>query len=149
MEASTFWGACGAICRDVFLSLGGFDESYRQPSIEDIELGYRLKQAGYRIKLCKTLQVKHLKHWGVVSLLKADFFYRALAWTQLILRNGKLINDLNLQLSSRGERDVSLWAFRRQPATEEVGFTNVRSKCLLQTSAYLKRIKSLEQNIIN
>lgn len=100
-EASTFWGACGAIRRDVFLSMGGFDESYRQPSIEDIELGYRLKQAGYRIKLCKTLQVKHLKHWGVVSLLKADFFYRALPWTELILRDGKLINDLNLQLSSR------------------------------------------------
>ena len=81
--------------------MGGFDESYRQPSIEDIELGYRLKQAGYQIKLCKTLQVKHLKHWGVVSLLKADFFYRALPWTELILRDGKLINDLNLQLSSR------------------------------------------------
>lgn len=100
-SASTFWGACGAIRREVFLSMGGFNESYRQPSIEDIELGYRLKQAGYKIKLCKTLQVKHLKRWGVVSLLKADFFYRALPWTELILRDGKLINDLNLQFSSR------------------------------------------------
>jgi glycosyltransferase involved in cell wall biosynthesis len=100
-EASTFWGACGAIRREVFLSIGGFNESYRQPSTEDIELGYRLKQAGHRIHLCKSLQVKHLKRWGVVSLLKADFFYRALPWTELILRDRALINDLNLQLKSR------------------------------------------------
>lgn len=100
-EASTFWGACGAIRREVFLCMGGFDESYRYPSIEDIELGYRLKQAGHRIRLCKTLQVKHLKRWGVVSLLKADFFYRALPWTELILRDRAFINDLNLQLTSR------------------------------------------------
>jgi glycosyltransferase involved in cell wall biosynthesis len=100
-EASTFWGACGAIRREIFLAMGGFDESYRQPSIEDIELGYRLKQARYRIRLCKTLQVKHLKHWGVVSLLKADFCCRALPWTELILRDRRFINDLNLQLSSR------------------------------------------------
>ena len=50
-EASTFWGACGAIRREVFLSLGGFDETYRQPSVEDIELGYRLKKGGYQVRL--------------------------------------------------------------------------------------------------
>lgn len=100
-EASTFWGACGLIRREIFLQMGGFNESYRRPSIEDIELGYRLKQAGYRIRLCKTLQVKHLKRWEPISLLRADFFYRALPWTELIWRDRKLNNDLNLQVSSR------------------------------------------------
>lgn len=100
-EASTFWGACGAIRRELFLAIGGFDESYRLPCVEDIELGYRLKMAGYRIKLCKSLQVKHLKRWGAISLLRADFFYRALPWTNLILRYSQLKNDLNLQWSSR------------------------------------------------
>jgi glycosyltransferase involved in cell wall biosynthesis len=100
-EASTFFGACGAIRREAFLALGGYDERHRQPSIEDIELGYRLKQAGHRIRLHKTLQVKHLKPWGVVSLLKADFFHRALPWTALILRDRRFINDLNLRLSNR------------------------------------------------
>jgi len=100
-DACTFWGACGAIRREVFLAVGGFYEQYRRPSIEDIELGYRLWQAGKRIRLCKTLQVKHLKRWGVISLLKADFYYRALPWTQLILRQRRLPNDLNLRLSSR------------------------------------------------
>ncbi|BAY86987.1 family 2 glycosyl transferase [Calothrix parasitica NIES-267] len=100
-EAFTFWGACGAIRREIFLSVGGFDESYRRPSIEDIELGYRIRGAGYKIKLLKNLHVKHLKYWGVVSLLKAEIFYRALPWTDLILRQRQLDNDLNLGLSNR------------------------------------------------
>ena len=100
-EASTFWGACGAIRRDVFNKVGGFDEGYRRPSIEDIDLGYRLKKAGYIIHLLKHIQVKHLKHWDFSSLLKADFFYRALPWTELILSEGRFIDDLNLKRSNR------------------------------------------------
>jgi glycosyltransferase involved in cell wall biosynthesis len=100
-DASTFWGACGAIRREIFSELGGFDEKYRYPSIEDIELGYRLKRKGCRILLSKQLMVKHLKHWGILSLLKADFFYRALPWTDLILNEGGFIDDLNLTISSR------------------------------------------------
>ncbi len=100
-EASTFWGACGAIRRDIFWEMGGFDQSYRRPCIEDIELGYRLKKAGYRIRLCKDIHVKHLKLWTPYSLLRADFFYRALPWTELIHRDKHFVNDLNLQWSSR------------------------------------------------
>jgi glycosyltransferase involved in cell wall biosynthesis len=100
-EASTFWGACGAIKQDIFEKMGGFDEIYRHPSIEDIELGYRLKAHSYRIRLCKDIYVKHLKHWTVFSLLRADFFYRALPWTELIHRDQNFVNDLNLQWSSR------------------------------------------------
>jgi len=59
-DASTFWAGCGAIRRDVFVELGGFDPHYTRPSIEDIELGYRLRAAGLRIRLAKHLQVTHL-----------------------------------------------------------------------------------------
>ena len=53
-EASTFWAGCGAIRRSVFEEMGGFDEQrFPTPSIEDIELGYRLRQAGHRILLDK------------------------------------------------------------------------------------------------
>ena len=100
-KASTFWGACGAIKRDIFFEMGGFDESYRRPCIEDIELGYRLKAAGYQIRLCKDIYVKHLKRWTPYSLLRADFFDRALPWTELIYRDDNFVNDLNLQWSSR------------------------------------------------
>ena len=100
-DASTFWGACGAIRREIFLAMGGFDEMYVTPSIEDIELGYRLKRAGYSIRLCRSLQVKHWKRWELCSMLKADFFQRALPWTDLILRDRNCINDLNTGVSGR------------------------------------------------
>lgn len=81
--------------------MGGFDEGYRTPSIEDIELGYRLVRAGHRIRLHKKLQVKHLKRWSVTSLLWTDFFARALPWTELLLREARIVNDLNLQRTAR------------------------------------------------
>ena len=57
-EASTFWAGCGAIRRSAFAAVGGFDQArFRRPSIEDIELGQRLRRAGHRILLDKTLQV--------------------------------------------------------------------------------------------
>ena len=100
-DAFTFWGACGAIRREVFLAVGGFDEAYRQPSIEDIELGYRLKQCGYHIRLCKTLQVKHWKRWSVLSVLRTDILCRAIPWTQLLLQGRQLPNDLNIRIADR------------------------------------------------
>lgn len=101
-NASTFWGACGIIRKNVFLEMHGFNASmYDQPAIEDIELGYRLKNAGHKIRLCKDLQIKHLKHWNTLTLLKTDFFHRALPWTRLILQHGKLLNDLNTDTKNR------------------------------------------------
>ena len=99
--ASTFWGACGAIRRSVFQTIGGFDESYRKPCIEDIELGYRLKRAGYSIRLCKNIQIKHLKRWQPLSLLRAEIFYRALPWAQLMLRDRQFEADLNLNQTNQ------------------------------------------------
>ncbi len=100
-EGFTFWGACGAVRREVFLALEGFDENFREPSVEDIEFGYRLKRAGHKIRVVKDLQVKHLKRWQVLSLLKSDFLQRAIPWTQLALQHHRLPNDLNLRRSSR------------------------------------------------
>jgi glycosyltransferase involved in cell wall biosynthesis len=100
-EASTFWAGCGAIRRDAFLALGGFDAGYTRPSIEDIELGYRLRARGERILLVKEIQVSHLKRWTLLGILTTDIRDRALPWTALIQRTGVLPNDLNLDWRSR------------------------------------------------
>lgn len=101
-EASTFWTGCGAIKRTRFLALGGFDlQRYRRPAIEDIDLGYRLKQAGGKIRLAKEVQVKHLKAWTLFSLLKSDIFDRGIPWTKLLLSRRAFTNDLNLQMHNR------------------------------------------------
>ncbi|MBY0275335.1 glycosyltransferase [Candidatus Binatia bacterium] len=100
-EAKTFWSGCGAIRRDVFLAHSGFDESYDRPAIEDIELGYRLAAAGRKIVLDPSLSVKHLKRWTFWGLVKSDIFDRGIPWTELILRDRCMPNDLNIQLSQR------------------------------------------------
>lgn len=100
-EAYTFWTGCGAIRRDVFLAVGGFDENYSRPSIEDIELGGRLRRAGYRIWLCGNVQVTHLKKWNLASILRCDIVDRAIPWTRLIVRTSHLPEDLNLSRKNR------------------------------------------------
>jgi glycosyltransferase involved in cell wall biosynthesis len=98
-DASTFWSGCGAVYRDVFVSLGGFDANLRY--LEDIELGGRMRQAGYRIRLCPDVQVTHLKHWTFRSLIYEDIWGRAVPWTKLIVHQRHLPADLNVNVGSR------------------------------------------------
>jgi glycosyltransferase involved in cell wall biosynthesis len=105
-EGSTFWSGCGAVRRDVFLRHGGFDVArYPRPSIEDIELGRRMKSSGSRIWVNKTIKVKHLKRWTFKGLLKTDIFDRGIPWTRLILSERNIPDDLNL---NRGQRISAL-----------------------------------------
>jgi len=101
LEASTFWSGCGAVGRKQFLDIGGYDESYSRPSIEDIEFGVRMKLNGGQIRLAPNIQVKHMKHWTFFTVVKTDIFARAVPWTRLILKQGAIPDDLNLKMSQR------------------------------------------------
>jgi len=100
-EASTFWTGCGAIRRNVFIEMGGFNQDYQRPSIEDIELGIRLRRSGYRIRLLKNMHGKHMKQWKLWNMIRIDVLMRAVPWLLLIMREGQLANDLNLNYRSR------------------------------------------------
>lgn len=101
-EASTFWAGCGAIRREIFLAVGGFDaERYPRPSIEDIDLGLRLRQAGHRILLDREIQGTHLKQWKLRNVIRTDITCRAVPWSRLILTSREVPNDLNLKRSQR------------------------------------------------
>ena len=101
-EASTFWAGLGAVRRAIFLDVGGFDAArFPRPSIEDIELGYRLRRAGHRIRLDPTVQGTHLKRWTLLSMIQVDVTRRALPWARLILETANAPADLNLRASQR------------------------------------------------
>jgi glycosyltransferase involved in cell wall biosynthesis len=101
-EASTFWAGCGAVRRSIFLELRGFDvERYPVPSIEDIELAYRIRALGGRILLDHQLHATHLKAWTVLEVIRVDFFRRAIPWARLMIGRTGLTDDLNV---SAGER---------------------------------------------
>lgn len=96
-NASTFWAGCGAVRKEAFLEVGGFDvDRYSQPSIEDIELGYRLRARGQRILLDPALLGTHLKVWRFGGMIHTDIFRRAVPWARLMVNQSGLVDDLNV-----------------------------------------------------
>lgn len=103
-DASTFWAGCGVVRRAAFDAVGGFDERPVRHFIEDIDLGYRLRRAGSRIRLERDAQCTHLKRWTLRSMARTDLLYRAVPWTRLIAESGTAPADLNL----RGDQRTSV-----------------------------------------
>ena len=100
--ATTFWAGCGAVRRDAFLALGGFDaETYERPCIEDIEFGMRLSDAGGRILLDPAIQGTHHKRWTLRSMVATDIGQRAIPWSRLLLRRPQDRRVLNLDGTAR------------------------------------------------
>ena len=95
-EIQTFWSGCGAVKRDVFLAIGGFEERYPRPSAEDIELGIRMTAAKRRIILDASIKAKHLKNWTFWKMLMTDVFDRGIPWTRMMLRSGTMTTTLNV-----------------------------------------------------
>lgn len=101
-EASTFWAGCGAVRANTFAKVGGFDvDTYRVPSIEDIELGYRINAEGQKIVVLPDWQGKHLKIWSMKNAIFTDIFRRALPWSRLMIAREGLTNELNAGLAER------------------------------------------------
>ena len=96
-EAQTFWVGLGAVRRDRFMEVGGFDAvRYPAPAIEDIELGLRLTDAGHRIVLDPAIQGRHLKRWSLRAMVKTDVFSRGVPWVRLMAERRSAPPVLNL-----------------------------------------------------
>jgi GT2 family glycosyltransferase len=100
-DAETFWAGLGAVRATAFRAAGGFDERFARPSVEDIDLGYRIRALGWRIAVDAAITGKHLKHWTFRSAIITDVRDRGIPWTQLTLRYGGMHDDLNITLASR------------------------------------------------
>ena len=116
--ASTFWAGLGAVRRDTFLAVGGFDElRYRKPSIEDIELGMRIAGEGGRIELDPGLQGTHLKDWTLAETVRTDFARRGVPWVRLLVERREVPDDLNLA-----------WRHRASAAAAVIGLAAVAAR---------------------
>ncbi len=100
-EASTFWTGCGAVRREAFVAVGGFSPVLSRMGMEDIDLGYRLRDAGYRIALVKDMECKHLKAWTLGGMVRTDIFHRGVPWMLLLLAREDGAPDLNIDHASR------------------------------------------------
>ena len=100
--AETFWTGLGAIRRDAFDAAGGFDEHrFPRPSIEDVELGMRLRDGGARIDLEPAALGTHLKRWTLRSMVRTDFAARGVPWVALALERGGAGSSLNVSRRHR------------------------------------------------
>jgi hypothetical protein len=96
-EAETFWAGLGAVRRDAFEAVGGFDAArFPHPSVEDIDLGMRLRAAGAKLLLDPAIQGRHLKAWTPLSMVQTDFARRGVPWIGLLLRDRRGAAALNL-----------------------------------------------------
>jgi GT2 family glycosyltransferase len=110
-DARTFWSGFGAVRRDAFERVHGFDPAVtRSADVEDIHLGYRLHNAGYRIVLDPALEVSHHKGYGTKTLILSDVFHRAIPWARAMVQLRRFDRDLNLKGLSIASC-VFVWAF--------------------------------------
>lgn len=75
-----------AIDRELFLRLGGFDESYRGALVEDIEFTYRIARR-YAVVFNPKMKVRHEfeDFWPIAK----KYFLRARQWSELYLERRK------------------------------------------------------------
>jgi len=141
---ATFWAGCGAVRRDAFLAVGGFDaDRFPRPQIEDIELGYRLRALG-TARLDPEIQVTHLKRWTLRGTVYTDIVERGVPWTELMLERGGVPNDLNLRTSQRVAAVLAPFALvcvGLAPGALLVGkpALALAALCLLGVSTWLQR----------
>jgi Glycosyl transferase family 2 len=107
--ATTFWAGLGAIRRETFFEVRGFDESrFPHPSVEDIELGMRLVAMGQTIRLDPAISGRHLKRWTFGSMVHADLTRRGIPWMTLVLERGPGSGALNLSWRHRASALASV-----------------------------------------
>ncbi|NLP04428.1 glycosyltransferase family 2 protein [Candidatus Fermentibacteria bacterium] len=98
-RSAVFATWCAAVRKDVFESLGGFNEDIPDPTVEDEELGYAISDAGYAILLERDLQVTHLACYTIAAFARRRFRMAASqarsAWRSV--KNRLLLRYVNLR----------------------------------------------------
>jgi glycosyltransferase involved in cell wall biosynthesis len=109
--ARSFWAGCGAVRRSCFVQAGMFDENrYSRPLIEDVELGYRMHDRGYRLLLDPAILGTHRKRWTLGGMVRSDFLYRGVPWTHLLLERRELLRGQSLSVGTSDKLSAAMVA---------------------------------------
>ena len=144
-DAETFWAGLGAVRTGVFRQLDGFDQRrYTRPQIEDIELGRRIRRAGYRIVLDPAVGGAHLKRWTLGQIFRTDLLHRGIPWMKLLLAEGGASQVLNVKpmeklcvaLVGLSLATLAVAAFVGSPVLALVGIASVAVAVALNLPLY-------------
>jgi len=102
-----FYTTAAAIRREAFVRVGGFDEGYALPDVEDTAFGQRLAREGIQVRVLAPLEVEHVKHYSLWGMLKTDFM-RSVSLTRLKLRHPDDLGDNNTSVPGSYIASVAL-----------------------------------------
>ena len=88
-KVSVFAPRCGAMKRDFFLEIGGYNESYKGADVEDFELARRVNKTD-PIILNEKMLVRH--KFATFKQAVRNYFKRAVMWVHLFIKEKKLDN---------------------------------------------------------
>jgi glycosyltransferase involved in cell wall biosynthesis len=86
---SVFAPRCGAIMKNFFEEIGGYNEGYRGADVEDFELARRINRAD-SIILNRKMMVKH--QFADLRQALRNYFKRTVMWVHLFFREKKVDN---------------------------------------------------------
>ncbi len=88
-KVSVFAPRCGAIKKDFFLEIGGYNESYKGADVEDFELARRINRTD-PIILNDKIRVRH--QFATFKQAVRNYFKRTVMWVHLFFKEKKLDN---------------------------------------------------------
>jgi GT2 family glycosyltransferase len=91
-ERSCLPSFCLLVPRVVWRQVGSFDERFRGASVEDLDLSFRMRQAGYRLGCEPTAAVRHLPARVDIGSVWRHHAAFGVAWHDLYYRYRSLMN---------------------------------------------------------
>lgn len=89
-EVTVFVLTAGAIRRNVFFEVGGFERQFGVAAdIEDFEIGHRIVGRGYKMIVDKNVKFYHFEHSSRFLMLVKKLFKRTRLWIHLFRKSGK------------------------------------------------------------
>lgn len=94
-RGETLWvsGGSGLFSKEKFLELGGFDTTFAPFYWEDVDLGFRAWQKGYKCLFEPASKVDHFHSEGAIKKTKSDFYIKTVSYKNQFLFVWKNIDD--------------------------------------------------------